>query len=150
MSTPIVHREASLEEIRKALREAPLAALREMLPDRKILEACESCGHEWRERLYGPIPTVLHFLVQAVQRDESFAATWQELSRAARGRLPGDRLRPAQQVRALPGAKPSAEGRDRPPRRGVLPRDERHHHDEVARLRPEGARFDDRLHAAGG
>jgi hypothetical protein len=79
MSTPIVHREASLEEIRKALREAPLAALREMLPDRKILEACESCGHEWRERLYGPIPTVLHFLVQAVQRDESFAATWQEL-----------------------------------------------------------------------
>lgn len=71
--------EAGLEEIRAALREASLTAFRDMLPDEKILEACRSCGHEYRERLYGPVVTVFHFLLQAVQREESFAGTWQEM-----------------------------------------------------------------------
>ena len=84
MSTPIVHREASLEEIRKALREAPLAALREMLPDRKILEACESCGHEWRERLYGPVPTVRGRRGHRVARD---VARGRRAVREARARM---------------------------------------------------------------
>jgi len=79
MYTRIDGTEASLEEIRAALREAPLTALREMLPDGKILEACRFCGHQYRERLYGPEVTVFHFLLQAVQRDESFAGTWQEM-----------------------------------------------------------------------
>ena len=56
-----------------------LTALREMLPDEKVLEACRSCGYEYRERLYGPVVTVFHFLLQAVQREESFAGTWQEM-----------------------------------------------------------------------
>lgn len=89
MSIPIVHREAELEEIRKKLREAPLAAVRQMLPDRMILEACREHRHEWRERLYGPVVTVLHFLAQAIQREESFAATWQELWTPLAAEFPG-------------------------------------------------------------
>ena len=61
------------------LREAPLTALREMLPDGEILTACEAVGHRFRQRLYDPVVTVFHFLLKAVQREESFAATWQEL-----------------------------------------------------------------------
>ena len=34
-----------LERIRQQLRQAPLVALREQLPDRQILEACRACGH---------------------------------------------------------------------------------------------------------
>ena len=70
MPMPIVHREVSLEEIRARLRESPLAAVRGLLPDRMILDACREHGYEWRERLYGPVVTVLHFLAQAIQRPE--------------------------------------------------------------------------------
>lgn len=70
---------AKLEQIRRGLREAPLVALRELLTDKAILDACRACGHEFRDRRYGPVVTVLHFVAQAVQREQSFAATWQEL-----------------------------------------------------------------------
>jgi hypothetical protein len=79
VSMPIVHREVSAEEIRTRLRESPLAAVRQMLPDRAILDACRVCGHTFRRRLYDPVVTVLHYLAQAIQREHSFAATWQEL-----------------------------------------------------------------------
>jgi len=69
----------SLEHISRALREAPLPALRQMLPDKDILQACAETGHFFRRRLYDPVVTVFHFLLQAVQREESFAATWEEL-----------------------------------------------------------------------
>ena len=90
MSTPIVHRGAELEEIRRELRELPLGALREMLPDSRIIEACKSCGHAYRRRLYDPVVTVFHFLLQAVGREESFASTSPGRSALtrARGRLP--------------------------------------------------------------
>jgi len=70
---------AKLEQVRRALREAPLVALRELLTDREILDACRACGHRFRDRRYGPVVTVLHFVAQAIQRENSFAATWQEL-----------------------------------------------------------------------
>jgi hypothetical protein len=76
---PIVHRRATVKEIRLMLRESPLAAVRQMLPDAAILEACRKAGHRFRQRLYDPVVTVLHYLAQAIQREESFAATWQEL-----------------------------------------------------------------------
>ena len=80
MSTgSIVHRRARHEEIRTALRQSPLVALREMLTDADILEVCQACGHSFRRRRYGPVVTVLHFLGQALQREGSFAATWQQL-----------------------------------------------------------------------
>jgi len=67
------------EEISRMLRETPLLALRQMLPDGEILRACEAAGHRFRRRLYDPVVTVFHFLLKAVQREESFAATWQSL-----------------------------------------------------------------------
>ena len=69
----------NLERIRATLREAPLVALREQLTDRDILDACRSCDYRFRRRQYDPVVTVFHFLAQAIQREQSFAATWQEL-----------------------------------------------------------------------
>jgi len=79
MSMPIVHRDATVEEIRTALREAPLGPVRGMLTDATIYRTCRDCGYRFRRRTFDPVVTVLHFLVQAIQREESFAATWQEL-----------------------------------------------------------------------
>ena len=76
---PIVHRHATVEEISLMLRQLPLGALRQMLPDAAIIEACRACDHTFRRRLCDPVVTVLHYLAQALQREESFAATWQEL-----------------------------------------------------------------------
>ena len=75
----IVQSSVDLERIRRVVREAPLVALREQLTDHDILDACRACGYRFRRRRYDPVITVFHFLVQAVQREESFAATWQEL-----------------------------------------------------------------------
>lgn len=89
MSMPIDHRDVELEEIRTRLREAPLGAIRQMLPDSDILGACREHGYEWRKRVYGPVTTVFHFLAQAIQREESFAATWQELWTPLAAEFPG-------------------------------------------------------------
>jgi hypothetical protein len=76
---PIVTPCDQVEEIRRRLRQLPLGAVREMLPDRAILEACRACHHKFRRRQYDPVVTVLHYLAQALQREESFAATWHDL-----------------------------------------------------------------------
>ena len=79
MSLGIVNSSVQSETIRQSIREAPLVAIRELMTDQRILEACAACGYTFRQRLYGPVVTVLHFMAQALQREESFAATWQEL-----------------------------------------------------------------------
>jgi hypothetical protein len=76
---PIGKNQPGLESCRTVLRETLLQAVRELLPDREILQACAQAGYAFRDRLFGPIPTVLHFLMQAIHREESFAGTWQEL-----------------------------------------------------------------------
>jgi hypothetical protein len=78
MSMPIVNRRPANEEIRSMLRQSPMAAVRQMLPDAAILAACRQAGHSFRRRLYDPVVTVLHYVAQAIQREESFAATWQD------------------------------------------------------------------------
>lgn len=72
-------RAAGLETISRMLRERPLAVLREMLPDRAILAACAQAEFTFRKRVYDPVVTTFHFLIQAIQREDSFAATWAEL-----------------------------------------------------------------------
>ena len=72
-------RRAYFERISGILRESPLSALRQMLPDNDILSACGEVGHRYRNRVYDPVVTVFHYLLQAIQREESFAASWQEL-----------------------------------------------------------------------
>jgi hypothetical protein len=86
---PIVTPCDAVEEIRWRLRETPLGAVREMLPDTAILEACRTCGHEFRRRQYDPVVTVLHYLAQALQRETSFAATWHDLWTPGAADVPG-------------------------------------------------------------
>jgi len=40
--------------------------LEEHLPDQSILAACETAGHDWRERKLGPVETVQLFMLQAL------------------------------------------------------------------------------------
>lgn len=75
----IVKKPNNLEGIFCKLQQAPLTALREMLTDTLIIRACAEAGHTFRERLYGPVVTMFHFLLQAIQRDVSFAGTWAEI-----------------------------------------------------------------------
>jgi hypothetical protein len=88
MNSPIVNRPPSSEEIRRVLRESPMVAIRQMLTDQDILNACQACQHEYRDRRYGPVITVLHYLAQAINREDSFASTWQELFTPLAGELP--------------------------------------------------------------
>ena len=85
------------EEIRRLLREAPLPAIRQLLTDKDILEACAACQHEYRDRRYGPVVTVFHFLAQAINREDSFASTWQELFTPVAAGLPQVSLSQADQ-----------------------------------------------------
>jgi len=76
----IVRTGAALEQIRTALQQAPLTAIRQELSDQSILDACRAYKYVWRDRLLGPVFTVFHFIQQALQREFSFAATWQQMS----------------------------------------------------------------------
>jgi len=73
-------RDKVLKSIFEVLQEAPLTALRQKLSDRMILQACFEAGYTFRRRKYGPVCIVFHFLLQAIQREESFAGTWQEIA----------------------------------------------------------------------
>lgn len=66
-------------EIVDSIRRAPLPAVRQLLTDRRILDACRQSHHTFRERRFGPVVTVLHFIAAALKREDSFACTWQEL-----------------------------------------------------------------------
>jgi len=88
VSMPIVTPCEPVEEIRWRLRQTPLGAVREMLPDSAILDACRACHHTFRQRLYDPVVTVLHYLAQALQREASFAATWHDLWTPAAADVP--------------------------------------------------------------
>lgn len=70
----------TLEEIQKLLRENPLVPLRQMLTNEQIYSACRKAQYDFRQRLLDPVVTVFHFLLQAIQREESFAATFPTLT----------------------------------------------------------------------
>ena len=85
-------RERVLKSIFEVLQETPLTALRQKLSDGMVLQACADAGYEFRRRKYGPICIASHFLLQAIQREESFAATWQEIAANAAGQMGLDEL----------------------------------------------------------
>jgi hypothetical protein len=72
----------SLKGICEVLQESPLTAVRHTLTDEMIIDACKDVGYKFRRRKYSPVCTVFHFLLQAIQREESFAATWAEMASA--------------------------------------------------------------------
>jgi len=79
----------NLEEIRRAIKEGPLAPIREILTDRMIYRACADCGHAFRKRMLDPVAVVFHYILHAVQRESSFAATCQEITVSAIAEFPG-------------------------------------------------------------
>jgi len=54
-------------------------AVRKVLPDYSILQACKSTGYTYRERKITPIVTVLHMIMAAIWPEDSFNASWQVL-----------------------------------------------------------------------
>jgi hypothetical protein len=68
--------QSDLEAARDRLREGHLDAVRQLLPDRVVAEACRRVGHAFRERVLPPALTVLHMIAAALWPDASFKAAW--------------------------------------------------------------------------
>jgi hypothetical protein len=82
--------------IHSALASIPLSAIREVLPDRAIVQACREAGYSFRHRLLVPMVTVLHMVLAAIWPEESFNASWEVLWSAFRSRYPqGPRRSPS-------------------------------------------------------
>lgn len=69
--------EGRLEEVRARLKQGQLNALRDLLPDRLIDQACREAGHEYRDRLLSPLVMVFHYLAAALWPEDSFNAAAQ-------------------------------------------------------------------------
>jgi Transposase DDE domain/Insertion element 4 transposase N-terminal len=61
------------------LESVSLNSIRQILPDRAILEACRAAGYSFRRRCITPVVTVLYMLLSAIWPEESFNAAWQVL-----------------------------------------------------------------------
>jgi hypothetical protein len=63
MSCCIGQGRPSSSEITASIRQAPLPAVRQLLTDERILDTCRQCQYtRYRERRFGPVVTVLHFV----------------------------------------------------------------------------------------
>jgi hypothetical protein len=65
--------------ISSLLESVSLNSIRQILPDRAILEACRAAGYSFRHRCITPVVTVMHMLLSAIWPEESFNASWQVL-----------------------------------------------------------------------
>lgn len=72
----------------QALESIPLSSIRQILPDRAILEACRQADYRYRRRLITPVVIVLHMLLASIWPEESFHASWQVLWSAFKSRHP--------------------------------------------------------------
>lgn len=72
-----------LEHIRSLVGQRQLAAIRQLLPDSVVWNACRSTGYSFRRRLLTPLVTVLHYLSAALWPQESFQAAAASASLAA-------------------------------------------------------------------
>jgi hypothetical protein len=68
---------AQLEDIRTRLKQGQLNALRDLLPDRIIEEACREAGFAYRDRLLTPLVMVFHYLNAALWPEDNFNAAAQ-------------------------------------------------------------------------
>ena len=67
------------EKISGRVEQVTFNAVRKVLPDHSILQACKSTGYTYRERKITPITTVLHMIMAAIWPEDSFNASWQVL-----------------------------------------------------------------------
>ena len=59
----IVEMHENSSTISCSLASIPLSSIRQMLPDKAILEACQEAGYQFRHRLIVPVVTVLHMVL---------------------------------------------------------------------------------------
>lgn len=71
-SKAIEKRRRKLEQKREALKENHLVAIRNLLPDELIEDACVQDNYVYRKTLLNPITTVLHLLTAALSPEASF------------------------------------------------------------------------------
>jgi Transposase DDE domain len=71
----IGNKELKLEEIRKRFEEGQLNAIRDVLPNKVITQACIDHGMDYRERLLTPVVTVFHYLTAALWPEQSFQSS---------------------------------------------------------------------------
>jgi hypothetical protein len=64
-------------EISQKLEQVTFNAVRKVLPDHSIIQACKSIGYTYRKRKITPIVTVLHMIMAAIWPEDSFNASWQ-------------------------------------------------------------------------
>jgi hypothetical protein len=67
----------NFERISDKLEQISFNSIRNILPDKVIIEACKAVGHKYRERKITPIVTVLHMILAAIWPEDSFNASWQ-------------------------------------------------------------------------
>lgn len=65
------------EKISQKLEQVTFNAVRKILPDHSIMQACKSIGYTYRERKITPVVTVLHMIMAAIWPEDSFNASWQ-------------------------------------------------------------------------
>jgi len=65
------------KKISQKLERVTFNAVRKILPDHSIMQACKSIGYTYRERKITPIITVLHMIMAAIWPEDSFNASWQ-------------------------------------------------------------------------
>lgn len=70
------------------LESVSLNTIRQVLPDRAILETCRAAGYSFRHRCISPVVTVMHMLLSAIWPEESFNASWHVLWDTFRSHYP--------------------------------------------------------------
>lgn len=77
MSTASVGRSrAESETFCEKFEQVSFNAIRNVLPDAAIIQACREEGYVYRERKITPVLTVLHLLLAAIWPEDSFQASW--------------------------------------------------------------------------
>ena len=64
------------KKISQKLEQVTFNAVRNILTDHSIMQACKSIGYTYRERKITPIITVLHVIIAAIWPEDSFNASW--------------------------------------------------------------------------
>lgn len=100
---------ASVQEFWRRFEATAFSSIRGVIPNALIEEACASAGFRFRKRKLTPVLTVLHMLLAAIWREESFAASWQVLWSSACA------LDPARASMHQPGSGSLAKARKRIP-----------------------------------
>lgn len=84
----IVQMHENSATISSYLASIPLSSIRQVLPDKAILQACRETEYQFRHRLIVPVVTVLHMILAAIWPEESFNASWDVLWSTFKSRYP--------------------------------------------------------------